>query len=79
MLFSVRDVDALRLLCWCQNILPEDLNRITTETERENLMFLGLIKQHERSGSLLLTSRGRSLLHVICEGEIPNMTFSFLI
>lgn len=77
MLFSVRDVDALRLLCWCQNILPEDLNRITTETERENLMFLGLIKQHERSGSLLLTSRGRSLLHVICEGNIPNMTLSY--
>ena len=40
MLFSVRDVDVLRLLCWCQNIRPQDLNSISTKVERENLMAL---------------------------------------
>lgn len=39
-LFSVRDVDVLRLLCWCQNIRPQDLNSISTKAERENLMAL---------------------------------------
>ena len=51
MLFTVREVDVLRLLCWCQNVKPEDLNKISTETERENLIALGFAKLHERSGT----------------------------
>ena len=62
MLFSVRDVDVLRLLCWCQNIRPQDLNSISTKVERENLMALGVIKLHERSGTLTLTGSGRAFL-----------------
>lgn len=77
MLFSARDVDVLRLLCWCQNIRPDDLSSISTETERENLIALGLVKRHERSGTLTLTANGRSLLHVIFEGAIPNLTLSY--
>lgn len=77
MIFSVRDIDVLRLLCWCQNIRPDDLNFASTETERENLTFLALIKRHERSGTLTITAYGKTLLHTILEGAVPNQTFSY--
>ena len=77
MIFSVRDIDVLRLLCWCQNIRPDDLNFASTETERENLTFLALIKRHERSGTLTITAYGKTLLHTILEGAVPDQTFSY--
>ena len=77
MLMSVRDMDVLRLLCWCQNVRPDDLGSISTATERENLMTLGFIKQHERSDTLLLTNSGRSFLQVVLEGAVPNLTISY--
>lgn len=77
MLFSVRDVDVLRLLCWCQNIRPQDLNSISTKAERENLMALGFIKLHERSGTLTLTGSGRALLELIFNGAIPSLRLSY--
>ena len=77
MLFSVRDVDVLRLLCWCQNIRPQDLNSISTKAERENLMALGFIKLHERSGTLTLTGSGRALLEMIFNGAIPSLSLSY--
>ena len=77
MLFSVRDVDVLRLLCWCQNIRPQDLNSISTKAERENLMALGFIKLHERSGTLTLTGSGRTLLELIFNGAIPSLSLSY--
>ena len=76
-LFSVRDVDVLRLLCWCQNILPDDLNSISTETERENLIYLGLVNRHEKSGTLTLSANGKAFLHVLLEGDLPNLTLSY--
>ena len=77
MLFSVRDIDVLRLLCWCQNIDPGDLNSISTTTERENLIALGFIKEHEKSNTLTISESGKALLRVIFEGNIPNLTFSY--
>lgn len=77
MIFSVRDVDVLRLLCWCQNIRPDDLKHVTTETEWDNLISLGFVKRHERSGTLTLTAEGKAFLHVILEGAVPNLTFSY--
>ena len=77
MLFSVRDIDVLRLLCWCQNILPDDLNSISTETERENLIYLGLVNRHEKSGTLTLSANGKAFLHVLLEGDLPNLTLSY--
>ena len=76
-LFSVRDVDVLRLLCWCQNIRPQDLNSISTKAERENLMALGFIKLHERSGTVTLTGSGRALLEMIFNGAIPSLSLSY--
>ena len=76
-IMSVRDMDVLRLLCWCQNVRPDDLSSISTETERENLITLGLIKRHQRSDTLLLTNSGRAFLQAALEGDVPNLTLSY--
>ena len=62
MIFSERDIDALRLLCWCQFIKAKDLSGVATETERKNLISLGLVRVHEKSGAMMLTSKGTLLL-----------------
>lgn len=77
MIFSVRDVDVLRLLCWCQNVSLDDLHSISTERERSNLTSLGLIKLHARSNTLTITEKGKTLLYAICGGDIPDLTFSY--
>ena len=77
LIFSVRDIDVLRLLCWCQNIKPYDLNDVSAEEERENLMALGFIKIHERSNTLLLTNRGRAFIEVALNGMIPGLSISY--
>lgn len=77
MIFSVRDIDVLRLLYWCQNIRPDDLNCISTETERENLLALGFIKLHEKSNTLTITANGKAFLYVVLEGAVPNLTISY--
>lgn len=77
MIFSERDIDILRLLCWCQNVMPEDLKGFSDAAECENLMALGLVKLHERSWTFTITASGKALLHVILEGSIPDITFSY--
>ncbi|MDY3691387.1 MAG: hypothetical protein SO072_05390, partial [Dysosmobacter sp.] len=77
MIFSVRDIDVLRLLYWCQNIRPDDLSSISTEAERENLLALGFIKLHEKSNTLTITANGKAFLHVVLEGAVPNLTISY--
>ena len=47
-IFSERDIDALRLLCWCQYIRTEDMHELLTETEQCNLMLLGLLSPEIR-------------------------------
>ena len=75
MLFSVRDIDVLRLLCWCQNIKPNSLNGVSTKEERENLMTMGFIKTHERSGTLLLTNKGRAFVELLLTELSPACVF----
>lgn len=75
MLFSERDIDALRLLCWCQYVRPENLRTLLTETECENLITLKLVRQHEKSGALVLSKDGLSLLKAAYgDRAIPNLT-----
>lgn len=62
MIFSLRDVEILRLVQWCQYARPADLLAVTTETELSNLLALGLLKSHAASGALVLTARGTALL-----------------
>ena len=77
MLFSERDVDALRLIYWCQYICPEDLRKLLTETEYENLMWLKLIRKHEKSGSIMLTKKGGVFLESISDKPLPVLAQSY--
>ena len=54
----------MRLIRWCQFIMPEDVNVLTAETEVRNLVALGLIRQHERSGALIMSKKGVLLLKI---------------
>lgn len=76
MLFSERDVDTLRLLYWCQYMCPDDVNRLLTKTECENLISLSLIRRHEKSGAIVLANNGIALLRAIF-GELPKNTRSY--
>lgn len=77
MIFSQRDMDALRLLCWCQFIKPKDLSGVVTETERENLTSMGLVRVHKKSGAMLLTNKGTLLLETLFRGAIPQMSHAY--
>lgn len=77
-IFSERDIDALRLLCWCQYIASEDLKTLLTEPECENLILLKLIRRHKKSGALMLASGGAQLLKAIYgDGVTPNLSPSY--
>ena len=77
MIFSQRDIDTLRLLCWCQYVQPEDLNVISSPVEWENLMRLGLAHRHRGSGAITLSNHGRLLLQNVFEGKLPQLTQSY--
>ena len=76
-ILSQRDVDILKLLCWCQFIQPRDLKSLATEAERKNLMGMGLVRRHEKSGALLLTSKGQLLLEHLLDGAVPQTTRAY--
>ena len=61
-LFSERDVAALRLLYWCQYIQKADIERLLSEVEIGNLIGLKLIKNHSASGALILSTKGKEFL-----------------
>ena len=77
MLFSVRDIDALRLVCWGQYIMPERLLSVIGETELQNLISLGLIKRHEKSGAAVLTAKGASFLQAVFHSGVPMLAQSY--
>ena len=62
MVFCVREIEALRLLGWCQYIRPAQLLRVVSEIELSNLLTMKLIKYHSKSEALILTAEGRRLL-----------------
>lgn len=63
MIFSQADFDLLCLLRWCRHILPGTLDGIFSERDIQNLVALGLMKLHQRSGSFVLTAKGNRLLN----------------
>ena len=77
MIFSQQDIDILRLIRWCQFIMPEDVNVLTAETEVKNLVALGLIRQHERSGALIMSKKGVLLLQTFFTEEAPHYPPSY--
>ena len=74
-MFSQSDIDTLRLICWCQFVRPEVLNSISKPVEQDNLLCLGLIQYHKKSGAFTLTRKGRSFLQEIM--ALPNLTKSY--
>lgn len=74
-MFGQSDIDTLRLICWCQFVRPEVLNSISKPVEQDNLLCLGLIQYHEKSGTFTLTRKGRSFLQKIM--ALPNLTKSY--
>lgn len=76
-IFSKRDIDALRLLCWCQYISIEDMRKLLTEAEQCNLMQLGFVRQHRRSMAFTLTNQGRSFLTEVLNGAVPELAQSY--
>lgn len=77
MILSERDIDALRLICWCQYVLPVDLGYVVTDTELINLVSCGLLKYHTRSQAVTLTSKGRNLLQSTVIAALPSLTKSY--
>lgn len=77
MIFSERDIDLLRLVCWSQYIKPEDLNSLSTKSERDNLAALGLIRLHEKSGAFIITKQGTEFLASLFPGAMPSLAFSY--
>lgn len=77
MIFSERDIDLLRLICWCQYIRPEDLTDLSTEIERNNLAALGLIRYHEKSGAFIITKQGITFLTSLFLDAMPSLAFSY--
>lgn len=77
MIFSERDIDLLRLICWCQYIRPEDLTDLSTEIERNNLAALGLIRYHEKSGAFIITKQGITFLTSLFPDAMPSLAFSY--
>lgn len=72
MVFSVCDIELMRLLWWCGNMMPDSLCAVFDEEIVRNLMSAGLIHIHKSSGSLCLTAKGRrSLSGVNCQERTP--------
>lgn len=73
MIFCQREIDALRLLCWCRYMNSDSLRRLITETELSNLMTLGFIKEHPKSHALIPTRKTVDLLHSIFQNTVPEV------
>lgn len=77
MIFSQADFDLLRLLRWNRHLLPETIDGLFTERDIQNLIALGLIKIHQRSGSFVLTSKGNQLLNDTLSIAAPDTPPSY--
>lgn len=77
MIFSKRDIDALRMICWCQYVFPQHLSGIVTGNELENLIHMGFVKCHARSNAIVLTGKGNAFMTEIFGQQIPALTKSY--
>ncbi len=66
-MFSVFDIDLLRLLRWCQYISLNDLTVHALEKAVPNLVAMGFVKLHDSNNTLSITKKGHDLLATIFE------------
>ena len=71
MLFSVRDIDALRFLRWCRYAAPDDMARMFGDVTMANLKTLRFIHTQKSGGVLTLTGKGNEFLDALLPG-IPS-------
>lgn len=76
-IFSQADFDLLRLLRWCRHVLPETISGVFPDRDIQNLMALGLMKLHRRSGSYVLTVKGNRLLSEVLPIAAPDTPPSY--
>ena len=77
MIFSQADFDLLRLIRWSRHILPATIDGLFSERDIQNLIALGLIKIHQRSGSFVLTAKGNHLLNETLSIAVPDTPPSY--
>ncbi len=77
MLLDKRDVDFLRLLCWCQFLRPSDARKIIPKEELRYLCERGLATFHEKSGAYVPTRGCRNLVAGLTVPPTPIQTRNY--
>ncbi len=77
MLFSIRDIELLRLLRWCRCIDPADLANLADDTTLTNLKRVKLIRVNKASRALMLTSKGNELLEAHFDDLPENIPLAY--
>ena len=62
LLFTTREIDALRLISLCRYVKEADLADCVSADTVETLFFLKLIKRHKASGAIVLRAEGKAIL-----------------
>lgn len=70
----MRDIDLLRLLCWCQYASYSDLKAAFSEVEVKNLVGSGMMKFYNTSRTLVLAKRDKQLLCALYDDRLPTIT-----
>ena len=76
-LFSEREIDALRLLSWCQFVLHNELLSILPAAEFESLVSVGFIKFNDSTGAFVITAKGTRALTLALDGQLPTITQTY--
>ena len=73
MIFTVRDIELLRLLRWCRYVVPNDLRRVFDVNTINNLKSARLIRSSKVQKSLTLTAKGNQLLEELTQNIPENI------
>lgn len=78
MLLSVPEVEILSLLRWCKYISTRDMTGVFEANVISELVALGLIHLHDKSGAYVLTKRGHRLLedHLDALPEFVSLSYT---
>lgn len=74
MIFTMRELDMLRLLRWCRFVAADDLIRVFSRAEVQNLAVLRLMKYYRPAQAYTLTAAGNRLLETAFQTLPPAAT-----
>lgn len=72
MLFTIGEVDLLKLLRWCQTVSLSTIASYYTNAELSNLSYCGYLKISAQNRTVTLTERGHRLLEALPEQCAPR-------